>query len=94
MANYTAKPKFQTTSYHCSKAALNMLTKCFADEFKNVTFLSVSPGWVQTDMGSSNNRNPPLTITESAQGIFTVGENSNIEISGGFLNYDGTVLPF
>ena len=38
-------------SYRCSKAALNMLTVCFAKDFPETSFAAVHPGWVQTDMG-------------------------------------------
>jgi NAD(P)-dependent dehydrogenase (short-subunit alcohol dehydrogenase family) len=55
-------------SYRCSKAALNMLTKNFSVELPAVTFVSVHPGWVQTDMGSSAGRKPPVTPAESASG--------------------------
>ncbi|XP_074834812.1 uncharacterized protein LOC142002534 [Carettochelys insculpta] len=46
----------QVISFCCSKAALNMLTKCQSlgyggDWILNVT---VHPGWVQTDMGNSD----------------------------------------
>ena len=92
LASYSAKPKFLTTSYQCSKAALNMLTKCLADELKNMVVLSVHPGWVQTDMGSSNNRSPPVTISDSVKGIYKIAEDNNK--SGGFFNFDGKVLPF
>ena len=94
LASYSSEPKFLTTSYQCSKAALNMLTKCLADDMKNITFLAVHPGWVQTDMGSSNNRNPPVTIEDSAQGIFKVVEEMQVKQSGGFVNFDGKVLPY
>uniref|UniRef100_K7F9U8 Uncharacterized oxidoreductase C663.09c-like n=1 Tax=Pelodiscus sinensis TaxID=13735 RepID=K7F9U8_PELSI len=44
----------QAVSYRCSKAALNMLTKCQALAHGGDGILSVAlhPGWVQTDMGS------------------------------------------
>ena len=92
LASYSANPKFLTTSYQCSKAALNMLTKCLAEELKSIVVLSVHPGWVQTDMGSSNNRNPPVTVSESAKGIYNIALEN--ETSGGFFNFDGKVLPF
>ncbi|KFP28115.1 C-factor, partial [Colius striatus] len=41
-------------SYRCSKAALNMLTKCQALTYGEAGILCVAlhPGWVKTDMGS------------------------------------------
>lgn len=81
-------------SYRCSKAAVNMLNKCFSLEFPTVTFLSVSPGWVQTDMGSSNNRSAPLTVEESCTGIACTIEKGNIENTGSFYEYDGTTLKY
>ncbi|TRZ04825.1 hypothetical protein HGM15179_022282, partial [Zosterops borbonicus] len=43
------------TSYRCSKAALNMLSKCQSLAYKEHGILCVAlhPGWVQTDMGRS-----------------------------------------
>ncbi|CRG88458.1 hypothetical protein PISL3812_05488 [Talaromyces islandicus] len=40
-------------SYKITKAALNMLTKQYALEFADAgfTFVALSPGWLQTDMG-------------------------------------------
>uniref|UniRef100_A0A8D2M2A6 C-factor n=1 Tax=Zonotrichia albicollis TaxID=44394 RepID=A0A8D2M2A6_ZONAL len=45
----------QVTSYRCSKAALNMLSKCQSLAYKEHGILCVAlhPGWVQTDMGSA-----------------------------------------
>ena len=82
------------TSYRCSKSALNMLSKVFAIEYPNVAFVSVHPGWVQTDMGKSKNRSPPLTVTESAQGIVMVTEKVGIGESGTFVNFKGETVPF
>ncbi|NXV82420.1 GSFK dehydrogenase, partial [Atlantisia rogersi] len=41
-------------SYRCSKAALNMLTKCQALTYGEAGILCVAlhPGWVKTDMGT------------------------------------------
>ncbi|NWT85881.1 GSFK dehydrogenase, partial [Lanius ludovicianus] len=45
----------QVTSYRCSKAALNMLSKCQSLAYREhgVLCVALHPGWVQTDMGSS-----------------------------------------
>ena len=49
-----------------------MLTKCFADDVKDVIFVAIHPGWVQTDMGNSKGRSAPVTVTDSAKGIAKV----------------------
>ncbi|NXI26379.1 DHB2 dehydrogenase, partial [Sterrhoptilus dennistouni] len=43
------------TSYRCSKAALNMLSKCQSLAYKEhgIRGVALHPGWVQTDMGRS-----------------------------------------
>ena len=89
-----ASPRYSTTSYQCSKAALNMLTKCFADEVKNVVFVAMHPGWVQTDMGSSKNRKAPVTVADSAKGIFEVAHSVGKDKSGIFIGFDGKEIPF
>ena len=46
LASLTEAPRYATTSYQCSKAAVNMLTKCQADAVPTVKFVAVHPGWV------------------------------------------------
>ncbi|NXT78588.1 CITE dehydrogenase, partial [Zapornia atra] len=45
-------------SYRCSKAALNMLTRCQSLGYREhgVLCVAIHPGWVQTDMSSIVNR--------------------------------------
>ena len=83
-----------STSYRCSKIAVNMLTKTFALEFPQVTFIAIHPGWVQTDMGSSNNRCPPLTVQESCTSILNVVEKRTKEDSGTFWGFDGKPIQY
>ncbi len=40
--------------YSVSKAALNMLTRALAAEFRDLIVTALSSGWVQTEMGGSN----------------------------------------
>ena len=92
LGSMTASSRFNTTSYQCSKAALNMLTKCQADAFKNVKFVSVHPGWVQTDMGSAKNRSPPVPVEVAAAGVADVADKA--QESGSFWGFDGKQITF
>ncbi|NNC51680.1 MAG: SDR family NAD(P)-dependent oxidoreductase [Erythrobacter sp.] len=78
--------------YRTSKTAQNMLAKGIAEQDaseRDVTVLSLHPGWVQTDMGGPNAH---ITVEESAKGLADVIENA----SGGYayLDYTGKALPF
>ncbi|CAG0912246.1 unnamed protein product [Notodromas monacha] len=77
------------TSYRCSKASLNMLTKNLSVEAPWITFVAVHPGWVQTDMGSANNRKPPVTTSESASGIMKLLTEFKHENSGRLFDWNG-----
>ncbi|MEX0340958.1 MAG: SDR family NAD(P)-dependent oxidoreductase [Erythrobacter sp.] len=79
--------------YRTSKAALNMLAKGIAEQdaaHRDITVLSLHPGWVQTDMGGPN---ATLTVEESVSGLADVVEGSG---GGGFryVDYSGKDLPF
>lgn len=77
--------------YRISKAALNMLHKCLSLEFKDFTFLTLHPGWVQTDMGGAQ---APTSVEESTKGLFSVITGKTPRQSGQFLNYQGQELPW
>ena len=80
-------------SYRTSKAGLNMAVKCFANALvdRNVVCVTVSPGWVQTDMGGTD---ADLTPKESVANMRKLFANLRPEQSGHFLNHDGTELPW
>lgn len=77
--------------YAASKAALNMLTRGLRDTAarRELTLLSVHPGWVQTDMGGAN---ATLTVEQSCSGI--VSQVLAWRGKGGhhFIDYVGNVL--
>ncbi|XP_033929052.1 C-factor-like isoform X1 [Melopsittacus undulatus] len=81
----------QIVSYRCSKAALNMLTKCQSLRYKEDGILCVAlhPGWVQTDMGSSAGHMPPVTVDESVQGMLKVLSSLSEKDTGTFLDWEG-----
>ncbi len=79
--------------YNVSKTGLNMLTKQQAIEYgtDGVTVISLSPGWVRTDMGGSF---APMSVQESATRILQVIETISLSQSGQFFDIDGKVLPY
>ncbi|XP_053305132.1 C-factor-like [Spea bombifrons] len=86
-ANY---PKI---GYRCSKAALNMLTRCQTEAHKGsgILFVALHPGWVQTDMGGPM---APMTVQESVSGIVGVLETLSEEQNGLFLDWKGDQIPW
>ena len=83
-------------SYRISKAASNMASRVFAAELrdKGYTVIALSPGWVQTDMGSSGGRTPPLTPRASIGGMLAVIANIDKKDTGKFFLYDGSDVPW
>lgn len=82
-----------TYEYRGSKAALNQLTVCLANELRGESFccVAVHPGWVQTDMGG---KNATLTPEESVRSMLKVMDGLRAGDSGRFLNYDGGELAW
>ncbi|XP_025032352.1 uncharacterized oxidoreductase C663.06c-like [Python bivittatus] len=76
----------------CSKAALNMLTKCQSLEYpaSGILTVSIHPGSVE------NPRNPvvEITVEESAQGIVTVLSTLSDQDNGTFLDWLGHRVPW
>lgn len=81
-------------SYRCSKAALNMLTKCAKYELPSVIIISLHPGWVDTDLGSHSGKKAPQTLEENIPKMVKVIENLNLEQSGIFCDYEGNEVPY
>ncbi|EOB05238.1 C-factor, partial [Anas platyrhynchos] len=77
-------------SYRCSKAALNMLTKCQALTYGEAGILCVAlhPGWVKTDMGTQE---ADLTVDTSVRGLLSVLPVLSEKHSGNLLNWEGKV---
>jgi NAD(P)-dependent dehydrogenase (short-subunit alcohol dehydrogenase family) len=82
------KEDFDYYPYSVSKAALNMLTRALAAEFRKeeIVVTAISPGWVKTRMGGSN---APLTPRQSAESLFKTITGLSMEQSGRFLGRTG-----
>ena len=80
-------------AYRASKSALNMLNRCLALELAGRGFICtvLHPGWVQTDMGGDGT---PVAVEESVRGLLRVIAQLSPAANGGFLDFEGNVLPW
>lgn len=78
-------------SYRASKSALNMIYKSLSVDEKWLISLLVHPGWVQTSMGGSA---APVTVGDSALGIWKLIDEASLSHSGSFVTYKGEALPW
>jgi NAD(P)-dependent dehydrogenase (short-subunit alcohol dehydrogenase family) len=79
--------------YSASKAALNSLTRSFAARHadKNLTVLSLHPGWVRTDLGGDG---APVEVETSVNGLADIVEQRRGSGGHVFLDYRGATLPW
>ncbi|XP_071761950.1 C-signal-like [Centroberyx gerrardi] len=79
--------------YRTSKAALNMLTRCLAEDFRkhNILVTAVHPGWVLTDMGG---KEAPLTPRDSVVGMLGMMSSLGDKDSGILLDWEGNRIPW
>jgi NAD(P)-dependent dehydrogenase (short-subunit alcohol dehydrogenase family) len=77
--------------YSASKAALNKLTRGFASGLgeRKLTVLSMSPGWVRTDMGGPG---AMLSVEESCKGVIDVVEAKAGTGEHGFYSHNGDTV--
>lgn len=80
-------------TYRASKAALNMLARCFYQrhQAEGRTVLIFHPGWVKTDMGG---KDAPVDLTTSAEGLYRTLEKWRGSGKEAYLDYEGNVLPW
>jgi NAD(P)-dependent dehydrogenase (short-subunit alcohol dehydrogenase family) len=80
-------------SYPASKAALNMISRCLAGDFREdgVIAVSMHPGWIQTEMGGVR---ALLTLEEAIPTLVRVMNELTLADSGLFFNWDGKPLAW
>jgi NAD(P)-dependent dehydrogenase (short-subunit alcohol dehydrogenase family) len=80
-------------AYRASKAALNMLARCFYLRHRDEghTIVLVHPGWVKTDMGGED---APVELAESVNGVYGVLQKWRGSGRQVFVDYEGNVLPW
>ncbi|XP_070687461.1 C-signal-like [Pempheris klunzingeri] len=86
-------PAAQMYPYRTSKAALNMLTRCQAEDFKihNILVTAIHPGWVRTDMGGEQ---APLSTQDSVLGMLRVMSSLSNKDCGMLLDWQGNKIPW
>jgi NAD(P)-dependent dehydrogenase (short-subunit alcohol dehydrogenase family) len=79
--------------YASSKAALNAFGKGLSAALapRGITVVSLTPGWVRTDMGG---KGAPLAPETSIRGMRKVLVGLSAEKSGRFFNHDGSEVPW
>jgi NAD(P)-dependent dehydrogenase (short-subunit alcohol dehydrogenase family) len=79
--------------YSASKAALNMLMKCFAGRHPGDprALLLIAPGWVRTDMGGAG---ASLSIEESIPGVVDAVERNLGRAGLRFIDNRGATVPW
>lgn len=85
--------RFGTPSYNISKAGLNMAGVLMARALnpQGIGVLTISPGWVKTEMGGSG---AELTPEESVRDVLATLERTPGVPAGDFLDRNGTTLPW
>jgi len=79
--------------YRSSKTALNQVIKSLSIDLasEGLLFAALHPGWVQTDMGGPG---ADINTFTSVTGMQAVIESLDASRSGGFYNYDGSLIPW
>ncbi|HWA44102.1 MAG TPA: SDR family oxidoreductase [Hypericibacter adhaerens] len=80
-------------AYRSSKAALNAAMKSLAIDWhrRGIIVVVAHPGWVKTDMGGPS---ALISPQRSVSGLRQKLSALKLADSGGFFNYDGSVLPW
>ncbi|XP_008942359.1 PREDICTED: 11-cis retinol dehydrogenase-like, partial [Merops nubicus] len=83
----------QDVCYRCSKAALNMLTKCLALEYggSGILCVAVDPGCVTPPLARGTG---PVTMEESVQGVLRLLAQLSATSNGTFWDWRGQSLPW
>ncbi|XP_044843594.1 C-factor-like [Mauremys mutica] len=84
---------FPVISYRCTKAALNMLTRCQSVTHKEdwILCIALHPGWVKTELGTAK---AELTVEDSVQGILKVLSTLSEKHHGIIVDWTERTVPW
>ena len=93
LGSITSTSSLYSPSYAMSKAALNMATRLLSIALaeRNIVVISMSPGWVRTDMGGAG---APLKPEASIASMLRVIDHLKRSDSGRFLSQNGETIPW
>lgn len=79
--------------YRSSKTAVNQVVKSLSIDLadRDISVISLHPGWVQTDMGGAN---AEITTATSVAGLKTILQAAGPGQSGQFIEYNGDAIPW
>ncbi|WP_442756369.1 SDR family oxidoreductase [Methylocystis sp. JAN1] len=79
--------------YRASKAALNKITQCLADDLRpeGIAVVAMHPGWVRTDMGGPD---ATLSVEESVAGIIRVAESLTLSGTRRYVDFRGNEIDW
>jgi len=80
-------------AYRASKSALNMFSIAMKNELQDqgISVLILHPGWVATDMGGPN---ATVSPEKSVLGMIERINEQDLEMSGRYVEYDGTPIEW
>lgn len=79
-------------AYRMSKAALNMGVAMLSNEYPNLKWVLMGPGFVKTKMNTNPNNLPAENATVAMKGVLKVGLASTEKLC--FKNYKNELMPF
>lgn len=85
--------KSDRIAYRASKAAVNKVMQGLATDLEGegIAVRVLHPGWVRTDMGGAA---ADISPQESAAGILDIARDTTMAVTGTFVNWDGTTVPW
>jgi NAD(P)-dependent dehydrogenase (short-subunit alcohol dehydrogenase family) len=78
-------------TYRISKAGLNMGARSFFHRHSGHPVLSISPGWVRTDMGGAS---ATFDVETASRNVANAIEKHSRKAGHRYVNYDGSELPW
>ena len=79
--------------YRSSKTAVNQVVKSLSIDLadRDITVISLHPGWVKTDMGGSN---AEISTEASVSGLKSILLSAKLAQSGQFIEFNGSSIPW